>query len=73
MYATGKMDLGAPILDVATGEESVISGGMVVAEGFDPIIITKTKGQSTVRKRSIFKPTLDTVVNESTITEDVTV
>jgi len=27
MYATGKMDLGAPILDVQTGEDPIISDG----------------------------------------------
>jgi len=53
-FATGKMDLGAPILDVAsvttsTTVESVparakpiISGGVVSASGYAPIVITKT-------------------------------
>lgn len=57
MFATGSMDLGAPILDVAVtvssstataapAESSVVSDGMVTADGYDPIVITETAGNS---------------------------
>jgi len=49
------MNLGAPILDVAvttsssttastddTPTESIISGGVVSAPGYDPVVLTKT-------------------------------
>ena len=42
-FATGKVDVGLPILDVSLGENGdtrVISDGVVSAEGYDPIIIT---------------------------------
>jgi len=56
-FATGKLDLGAPILDVATTvvskkapataapakAESVVSDGVVAAAGYSPIVITKTE------------------------------
>ena len=42
LFATGKMDLGAPILDVIAGDKSVVSDGTVSAEGYAPIVITKT-------------------------------
>ena len=32
-----------PILDVSVGDEPIISGGVVSAEGYDPIIITETE------------------------------
>jgi len=55
LFATNNMDLGAPILDVqvtvtnvndtatssaTTTPTSVVSNGMVTADGYDPIIIT---------------------------------
>ena len=56
-FATGAMDLGAPILDVATTvvskaqpasappppPEPVVSDGIVAAKGYTPIVITKTE------------------------------
>jgi len=56
-FATGAMDLGAPILDVATTvvsksapanaapprPEPVVSDGVVSASGYSPIVITKTE------------------------------
>jgi hypothetical protein len=56
-FATGQMNLGAPILDVATttvsatsaataaspAPEPVVSDGIVSAKGYSPIIITKTE------------------------------
>jgi len=67
-FATGEMDLGAPILDVISSEESVISDGTVSATGYDPIVITKTQ-TSVIRARSpgVFKPNLPTYIDESTI------
>lgn len=75
MYATGKMDLGAPILDVQTGEDSIISDGQVSAQGFEPIVITKgvASKKNVVRKRGVFKPNINTVYNASTVYKNVTV
>lgn len=62
-FATGSIDLGAPILDVAatvavaadtnTGTvekkpESIVSDGTVSAEGYDPIVITVTKSNRVI-------------------------
>lgn len=46
--AKGLIDVGAPILDfsfkTSTGEaNSVVTNGVVVQPGYDPIIITPTK------------------------------
>lgn len=75
MYATGKMDLGAPILDVQTGEDSIISDGQVSAQGFEPIVITKgvASKKNVVRKRGVFNPNINTVYNASTVYKNVTV
>lgn len=75
MYATGKMDLGAPILDVQTGEDPIISDGQVTAQGFEPIVITKgvASKKNVVRKRGVFKPNINTVYNASTVYKNVTV
>jgi hypothetical protein len=40
--ATGQVTAGLPILEATAGEEKIISGGVVVAEGYDPIVITPT-------------------------------
>jgi len=60
-FATGAMDLGAPILDVqatvtsdsadssassAAPPVSIVSNGVVTAPGFDPIVITSTGSSS---------------------------
>jgi len=42
MMATGKLDLGAPILDSNVEGGSVISNGVVTAPDYEPIIITET-------------------------------
>lgn len=41
-FATNKIDLGAPILDVKAGENSIVKDGIVSKEGYTPIVITKT-------------------------------
>jgi len=41
-FAKGGVDIGAPILDVAAGVEKVVSDGVVTANGFKPVVITKT-------------------------------
>lgn len=41
-FATGSVDLGAPILDVQSDDTAIIEDGVTVAEGFDPIVITQT-------------------------------
>lgn len=41
-FATGAIDLGAPILDVAQGNEKVVSDGVTVAAGFAPKILVRT-------------------------------
>lgn len=50
-FATGKVDLGAPILDVAAGKEKVVNDGIVAAEGFKPIVVTKTPTNSNALAR----------------------
>lgn len=45
-FAEGKVDLGAPILDVAAGEEKVVSDGVVTAVGFTPVVLVKTATNS---------------------------
>lgn len=87
-FATGKMDLGAPVLDVASVTASststapsnappvsIISGGMVSAPGFEPITITKTAsgGTAAPRKRQVWKPDIKTIVSETTTYQNVTV
>lgn len=83
-FATGSMDLGAPILDVQvqvtssdestssnTGStrENVISGGVVTASGYDPIIITKTsQNQNGGNTPSSFVPNIPIMqVNSTTV------
>jgi len=82
------MDLGAPVLDVASVTASststapsnappvsIISGGMVSAPGFEPITITKTAsgGTAAPRKRQVWKPDIKTIVSETTTYQNVTV
>jgi len=50
-FATGKVDLGAPILDVAAGKEKVVNDGIVSAKGFKPVVITKTPTNSNALAR----------------------
>lgn len=67
-FATGEMDLGAPILDVITAEESVVSDGTVSAKGYEPIVITKTSTSAIkARNPGVFNPNLPTYIDESTI------
>jgi len=40
--ATGKLELGAPILDSSSGGNKVVTDGVVVKVGYAPIIITPT-------------------------------
>ena len=42
MLATGKVKVGLPILEASAGEEEIITDGVVVADGYDPKIITST-------------------------------
>ena len=42
MLATNKVTVGLPILGAVAGEEEIIKGGVVVAQGYDPIVITPT-------------------------------
>jgi len=71
LFATGKMDLGAPILDVIAGEKSVVSDGTVSADGYEPIVITKTAantdittGKTKERTKGVFRPNLPTFIDE---------
>jgi len=50
-FATGKVELGAPILDVAAGKEKVVNDGIVSAKGFKPVVITKTPTNSNALAR----------------------
>ena len=42
MLATAGVKVGLPILEATAGEEKIITDGVVVADGYDPIIITTT-------------------------------
>jgi len=65
------MDLGAPILDVIAGDKSVVSDGTVSAEGYSPIVITKTSSNTAItengvvkRTQGVFRPNLPTFIDE---------
>lgn len=34
--------MGAPVLDVQSGDEAIVSDGVLVAPGYQPVIITQT-------------------------------
>jgi hypothetical protein len=98
-FATGGIDLGAPILDVAasvsvaaddgsSGEPappptSIVSGGTVSAEGYDPIVITTTAANRVIdnieyvdgvkRYKSVFRPNIQTILEEETVYQNITV
>jgi len=48
LFATGKLELGAPVLDVAASSgagkpvKPVVSDGIVIAAGYTPVVLTKT-------------------------------
>lgn len=42
LFVTAKIDLGAPVLDAADNEEPIVSDGIVAAEGYTPVVITRT-------------------------------
>lgn len=74
------MDLGAPILDVIAGDKSVVSDGTVSAEGYSPIVITKTSSNTAItengvvkRTQGVFRPNLPTFIDEQTVYQNVTV
>ena len=72
MFATGQMDLGAPILDVEAGETSVISNGVVTAPGYEPITIT-AGAFTDERVRNEFVPDVDTITVDSITYNNVTI
>lgn len=41
-FATGTLDLGAPILEASDGGEPIVEDGVVVAKGFKSVILVKT-------------------------------
>lgn len=41
-FATGSLDLGAPVLDVVQGEDVLVADGVTVAVGFPPIVLVTT-------------------------------
>jgi len=45
-FAEGKVELGAPILDVAAGKEKVVADGVVTAQGFAPVVLVETPTNS---------------------------
>jgi len=45
-FAEGKVELGAPILDVAAGAEKVVADGVVTAQGFAPVVLVETPTNS---------------------------
>lgn len=84
-FATGKMDLGAPILDaqasmVSSSDTSsataskpvvkIVSGGVVTAPGYDPIVLTNT-ASSQESQESEFVPDIPIMQVNSTIVNTV--
>lgn len=74
------MELGAPILDVIAGDQAVISDGTVSAEGYAPIVITKTASNTEIeyvngvaRAKTVFRPNIKTILEEETVYQNVTV
>jgi hypothetical protein len=70
LFATGKMELGAPILDVIAGDKSVVSDGTVSADGYAAIVITKTASNTAldaegnvIRQQGVFRPNLPTYID----------
>jgi hypothetical protein len=63
-FATGSVDLGAPILDVQSDDTAIIEDGVTVAEGFDPIVITQTVTNQQARQD--FNPDIDILSDEKT-------
>lgn len=73
-FATGSMNVGAPILDVAaytttdsnsasssssssaTNPTSIISGGVVSAPGYAPVVITANAASNGPAQKSVFIP-----------------
>jgi len=83
-FATGKMDLGAPLLDVqsaATGDSSVkatattsiISGGVVSAPGYKPIVITASAANAAGGAANTFVPDLPIFKVNATVVTNVNV
>jgi len=75
LYATGQLDLGAPILDVTTGNNDavntkIVANGVVTASGYDPIIITKTSS-STGGSASSFVPDIPILDQNQTFYKNV--
>jgi hypothetical protein len=105
-FATGTMDLGAPVLDVAqsvtsdattkaeatissdvssststttstsseeteqeSATESIISGGVVTADGYDPIVITEGYATTEETEREVYIPDVS-IVEDRTIIEN---
>lgn len=82
-FATGKMNLGAPILDVQVSTtsststtsakvDSIISGGVVTAPGYDPLVITKT-AQNQNGGPNAFVPNIPIMKVNQTLTNTRTV
>ena len=44
--ATNQVAVGLPIMDAVAGDEQIVSAGVVVANGYDPIVITSTPENS---------------------------
>lgn len=88
-FATGAMNLGAPILDVqasvtsdsssssssSSQPVSIVTNGVVTAPGFDPIIITNSGSSSNSASggKEVFIPTVPIVQQNQTTYRNVTV
>ena len=79
-FASGQMDLGAPLLDVQitktfsteTKSIPVIKRGVVTAAGYQPVVITKVSGDENV-SRGEFVPDIPILRINKTIYESVTI
>jgi len=62
---------------------SIVSDGTVSAEGYDPIVITTTSANRIIedivyvdgvaRKKSVFRPNIQTILEEETVYQNITV
>ena len=64
------MSLGAPILDAETDEVPIVTDGVTVAMGYEPIVITRT-ATNIIEKPKVFNPEVEIIDQGSVTVEEV--